>query len=262
MIRITGKAVVYGEVWFDEEIPARPGVDILVCRQRRETVPGVRPKPFITMVTDVGVAEDAIIEPFINTCRYQIRRADTKDGLTAEFITDPASRLDEFCEYFDAFARQKSIEPASREWLEAACAAGQLVLTRATCQGTVLVWHAYFRSGNISWLEHSASSFREGDADYRNLVGRANRWLHWRDMLAFKGIGVTRYDWGGMFEDESTPERAGINQFKRGFGGRIEHRCEYFLPVTLRGRIYLPLRDAWRRWKSRPAQPATAPAAA
>ncbi len=69
-------------------------------------------------------------------------------------------------------------------------------------------------------------------------------------MLRFKGMGMERYDWGGLFEDESVPERAGINNFKRSFGGRRERTYDCTLPVTFKGRIYLPLRDAWRRRKS------------
>ena len=68
-------------------------------------------------------------------------------------------------------------------------------------------------------------------------------------MLGFKEMGMVRYDWGGLFEDESTPERAGINGFKRSFGGRIERTYNCLVPVTLRGRLYLPLRDAWRNRK-------------
>src|SRR5688572_17039497 len=143
MLRIKGKAVTYGEVWFDEEVPAHPGVDILVCHRRAAPEPDVPHKPFLTIVNDLTVAEDAVAEPFINTCRYQIRRADTKDGLTAEFCAELAARLDEFCEFFDGFARQKSIVPSDREWLTEAIAAGRLVLTSASSQGTVLVWHAY-----------------------------------------------------------------------------------------------------------------------
>lgn len=257
MIKVKGRAVVYGEVWFDEQPPADPGVDILVWRQRTAPAAGVPCKPFLTMVSDLSVPEEALTEPFINTCRYHVRRAESKDGLRTEFISDPASRLDEFCEFFDAFARQKSIELAERDWLEEACRAGQLVLTNASTQDATLVWHAYLTSGDLCWMHHSASFFREGNSEQRNLAGRANRWLHWRDMLAFKQRGVTRYDWGGMFEDESTPERAGINTFKRSFGGRLVRRCDYNTPVTVRGRLFLPLRDAWRRWSA----PAQAPAA-
>jgi hypothetical protein len=261
MLRINGKAVSYGEIWFDEEAPADPGVDILVYRQRPAPPPGDSCRPFLSMTNDLGGTESDVMEPYSNTCRYQIRRAETRDALRLEFITEPGDRLDEFCEYFDIFAKQKAIDPAHRPWLEEACRAGQLVLSAARCGDEALVWHAHNIGSGIARLEHSASSFREGDIDYRNLVGRANRWLHWQDMLKFKALGATQYDWGGMFEDESTPERAGINNFKRQFGGRTVHRYDYSLPVSAWGRVYLPLRDAWRRW-SRPAQPAAAPATA
>lgn len=254
MIRVKGKALTYGEIWFDEEPPAHPGVDILEWRQQPAAAPGIPCKPVLSIVSDLSVAEQELTEPFINTCRYQIRRADTKDALRAEFIADPAGRLDEFHAYFNAFAKQRSIDPAGREWLESACRAGQLVLTSASCQNATLVWHAYLVCGEISWLMHSASSFREGNTEFRSFVGRANRWLHWRDMIAFKRSGKTCYDWGGMFMDESAPDRAGINNFKRSFGGSLVHRFDYVEPVTIRGRIYLPLRDACRRWSTR-AQP-------
>jgi lipid II:glycine glycyltransferase (peptidoglycan interpeptide bridge formation enzyme) len=66
-------------------------------------------------------------------------------------------------------------------------------------------------------------------------------------MLQFKELGVTRYDWGGLFEDESVPDRAGINGFKKSFGGQVERSYECEVPVSFRGWIYLPLREAWRR---------------
>jgi lipid II:glycine glycyltransferase (peptidoglycan interpeptide bridge formation enzyme) len=113
-----------------------------------------------------------------------------------------------------------------------------------------LVWHAYVTSGTTARLQHSGSYFRNKENDYRALVGRANRWLHWRTMLRFKEMGMERYDWGGLFEDESVPERAGINNFKRSFGGQQERTYDCTLPVTFKGRVYLPLRDAWRRRKS------------
>jgi lipid II:glycine glycyltransferase (peptidoglycan interpeptide bridge formation enzyme) len=70
-------------------------------------------------------------------------------------------------------------------------------------------------------------------------------------MLRFRELGLARYDWGGLFEDESSPERAGINRFKQDFGGRREHSYNCALPVTLRGRLFLPLRAAWHRLRAR-----------
>lgn len=251
MIRIKGRAATYGEFWYDEEPPRDCAVDIVVYRQQPAPVANARPTAFLTLVSDIALEEGAITEKFGKDCRYKIRRADSKDGLRLEFITEPESRLDEFGSFFDAFARQKSLATCDRQWLVAACAARQLVLSSASRDdGEALVWHAHVLSGKTAGLQYSGSCFRNRDNDYRALVGRANRWLHWQDMLQLRAIGIGRYDWGGLFEDESTPERAGINNFKRDFGGHPERSYDCTVPITIKGRVYLPFRDAWRRRNS------------
>lgn len=247
MIRLEGRAAVYGEVWYDEELPPHAGVDIVLYRQRQAPVAGARAAPFLSMVSELSPQEDEIFGQFGKDCRYKIRRADSKDGLRMEFGAPPEGELEAFCDFYDAFARQKSFAPCDRKWLAAARAAGRLALSAASRDGDILVRHAYFTDGKIAWLQYTASCFRGRDNDYRALVGRANRWLHWRDMLRFRRLGVTRYDWGGLFEDESTPERAGINRFKKDFGGEQVRRYDCVAPVTVKGRLYLPLRKAWRR---------------
>jgi len=249
MIRLEGRAALYGDVWFEEELPADAGVDIIRYHCRPKPVAGARSFEFLSMTTNLLIDPEAIGDAFSKDCRYKIRRADTKDGLVMECITSPEPRLAEFCAFFDEFARQKSHDPSDRQWLHAACKAGQLVLTSASRSGEVLVWHAYLLCGAATWLQYSGSCFRDKKTDYRSLIGRANRWLHWRDMLRFKEMGVSRYDWGGLFQDESTPERAGINAFKKSFGGTVERTYECTVPLTVKGRMYLPLRDAWHSWK-------------
>jgi hypothetical protein len=250
MIRFKGSAAIYGEVWYDEEPPNNSGVDIIRYRCRHAAIANARFSPFLSLVTDLSPEANAIAEQFGKDCRYKVRRADTKDELATEFILEPESRLDEFGEFFDTFARQKGHEPCDPQWLHAACKARQLVLSTAARNGEALVWHAYVMSGKSTWLQYTGSCFRDRENDYRALVGRANRWLHWKDMLKFKELGMVRYDWGGMFEDESAPDRAGINEFKRSFGGQISRTYDCTVPVTLKGRIYLPLRDAWRSRKA------------
>jgi hypothetical protein len=253
MIRTDGRGIVYGEVWFEEEPAADCGVDIVNFRQRTAPVVEARTTPFLSLVTELSVPEDAIAGGFGKDCRYKVRRAEAKDRLRMEFILEPRDRLDEFRGFFDSFARQRSLAPADPRWLLAACDAGQLALSAASHDGEMLVWHAYVKWGASARLQHSASDFRSREHDFRALVGRANRWLHWMDMLKFRKLGFTRYDWGGLFEDESTPEHAGINNFKRDFGGSEERSFDCTLPVTLKGGLYLPLRDSWRRIRRRPA---------
>jgi hypothetical protein len=255
MIRIAGRGAVYGEVWYDEEPPRNGGVDIVQYRQREAPVSGARVVPFLSLVTDLSPSKEEIASRFGKDCRYKIRRAEARDGLGMEYFDDPGERLDEFCAFYDAFASEKSIWLSDRRWLAAACDAGQLVLTSVWRDGEALAWHAYLVCGKAAWLQYTASSFRNRGNDHRALVGRANRWLHWKEMLRFKQSGIERYDWGGLFEDETDPGNAGINRFKRDFGGREVRSYDCTLPVTVKGRIWLALRDAWRSRKQPAAMP-------
>ena len=246
MIRIQGRAAVYGEVWFDEEPPANAGVDILVHRYGSTPIPRGRTVTMQTLRTDLTRSLDEIVATFDATCRHEIRRADSRDDLQYQVIPEAVNRLEEFTTFYDKFARQKGVFSADRRWLGRAAAEHQLILSHSSRGSEQLVWHAYLCIGATACLMYSASWFRGRNSHYRSLVGRANRWLHWQDMLCFKRAGVRYYDWGGMFYDESTADRAGINQFKRMFGGQPVQSYECTVPVNARGRIWLALRDARR----------------
>jgi hypothetical protein len=245
MIRINGIGAVYGEVWYDEELPIDAGVDIVQYSQRPAPVGEGRSAPFLSLVNDLTVTEDEIVARFNKVCRYELRRAG-RDDLQFELIADPAARLDEFCRFHDRCAQQRSIYVCNRRWLVSACAARQLILTVASRNGEALVWHAYVVAAKTAGLEYSIS-YRDDDPARRALVGRANRWLHWQDMRRFREIGLERYDWGGLFEEDATPSGAGINEFKKGFGGTPDRSYDCEVPITARGRLWLPVRNACRQ---------------
>ena len=269
MIRIQGRVVVYGEVWLDEEPPedaALAGVDVAVYRNRPAPVPNAWPsptgrppdRPVYSLRSDLMATPEAIMGSFDETCRRHVRRAERQDGLQYEVIPEAADALDEFAEYYDQFARQKGLWPADRHWLARATQARQLILSCASHAGERRVWHAHLRAGSTVQMVHSVSLFRGADDEHRALVARANRWLHWRDMLNFKAMGLRQYDWGGVFVPETSAEEAGINRFKRSFGGRpvVAYHCT--MPVSLRGRLWLMFRGAFPR--RRPDRPAPAEA--
>jgi hypothetical protein len=66
-------------------------------------------------------------------------------------------------------------------------------------------------------------------------------------MLHLKRAGTERYDWGGMFQEESSAERSGINGFKYYFGGMPETTYNCTLSLTLKGRLYLATRALFER---------------
>jgi hypothetical protein len=243
MITIHGRLAKYGEIWFDDDPPPDPRVDILRYRLRRSPLARGTWTPFRSLVSDLSEDADTIMSRFGGTNRYKIKRADSKDGLKGEFITRPAEQLANFCDFYDGFAAQKKLPPSYRRGLRAACAADKLVLSAASHAGVRIVWHAYVRSGATAALLHSASHYRvRADID-RAVVGRANRWLHWQDMLAFRAMGVFHYDCGGLFDDESVSAQASVNNFKREFGGRTVEAYNCTMPISIRGRLYTALRS-------------------
>jgi lipid II:glycine glycyltransferase (peptidoglycan interpeptide bridge formation enzyme) len=74
------------------------------------------------------------------------------------------------------------------------------------------------------------------------MIGRANRLLHWEDILYFKQEGLSYYDFGGWSSDTTNLERQKINAFKESFGGVIIPQYSYYVPVSLLGKIFLAAR--------------------
>ena len=245
MIVIRGRAVTFGEVWFGEQAAPPPDVDILIYRQRPAAIENRACSRFLTLVNDLTLDEERMLAGFGRTTRYEINRAQGKDGIRASIVAPTTASLSAFSDFYDVFAGQKSVERIYRRGLWAASEAGQLVLSAAFREDEVLVWHAYIVWEDCAALLYSASHLPLMAKSDRALTSRANRWLHWQDMLAFKQQGFERYDWGGLFEDESAPERAGINRFKCDFGGSrdVTYNCTF--SVTAKGRLYLMCRHTF-----------------
>jgi hypothetical protein len=244
MIRFRSRGAVFGECWFDGESPP-PGcdVDIIAFRQRSAPVAGAHCTAGLTLVNDLTLGEATILGTYGKNCRQKIQRADSRDELSLVLLRDPSQQnLDDFCEFYDAFAACKSLRPIDRDWVVGAWRAGQLALAAARRRGVALVWHGYVLGADTARMQFSASFFRDQDSADRALTARANRWLHWSCMRSFKALGLARYDWGGLFEDESAPEQAGINRFKKEFGGRPVRTFDCLVAQTAAGHVRLGIR--------------------
>jgi len=227
------------EFWFDEPLPKR-GVDVAVLRQFSRPVPNAVPRPFHSIEIDLQTPEETLLKAMDADTRYEIRRAETKDQLEAEVLMQPSEALrQEFLRFHGAFAAEKNLQPATPALLDPLVAAGMLCLTRVLSQGEPLVWHSYVIAQGRARLLHSASLFRGGDNAQRNLVGRANRWLHWRDMMAFQSQGLRAYDMGGWYEGTDNAQLLAINRFKQGFGGVQVAQFNATVPLSWLGRLYI-----------------------
>lgn len=246
MIRYSVRGVAFAEIWFDEPaVPPMPDILILSHRHGPPAVGHFTVKP--SLVTDLTESEDAIWQRIGKTCRYKIRRAQTKDGAACAIDTYPSdAAVDEFIHFFNRFALQKSLPPISGAQFSAVAGARRLRLTRADLNGSVVARHAYIATDRNIRLLHSASLFREFDAEMRAAIGRANRLLHWIDIVAMKNAGFDCMDWGGRFLDESVPQQKSINDFKREFGARPVEYYESWQPISALGHFYARMRPFMR----------------
>jgi hypothetical protein len=196
-----------------------------------------------TLIVDLTLAEEAVLSQMSKRTRYEVRRAASKDGLVAETFGRPEPEvLERFTRYYDEFAQSKGLSPLARPRLDALAGRGMLVLTLVSSEedGSPLAWHAYAGAARRAMLLYSASLFREqDDSEARNRMGRANRYLHWSDMLSFKAAGYVEYDLGGIDVAGRDPATTRIADFKRGFGGELRPTHTASAGVSAKGRLAL-----------------------
>jgi hypothetical protein len=148
--------------------------------------------------------------------------------------------MNQYEKMYNTFAAIKGLAPLERARAESLAAAGVLDLSVAKDpQGNALVYHANYRNNNRATAMELPSLYRSlSDSTERNLIGRANRYLTWSDILRYQEQGLKCFDFGGWYHG-TDPAMLKINEFKRGFGGQVlsEYQCEQIL--SLKGWVAL-----------------------
>ena len=210
-------------VWFADKPLKKNGIITY-----REYMGGEAPQGstrFDTLITDLSETEEEIKKRFSKNCRYYVNRASRED-ITVEMksgreIKD--SDIDEFLDFFREFWESKGTKLSNYEKLRQELVAYKnkqaLAITYAYLNGEKVVYHTHIVNEEIVRLLHSASLYRlqeDDDGKIKNLIGIANRYLHYEEMVYFKSKGKIRYDWGGAGMSE---EVVHITEFKKSFGG-------------------------------------------
>jgi len=228
------------DLWFDEA-PIAAKVDIIHHKQSLQRGSLGWSRDVYTLVQPLLEDESRIFNRIHKHTQREIRRGN-REGL--EFIAPDSSNveLDTFCEFYNEFAAGKKRPIISASSLRPLVEAGMLKLTAAKKNGAVRVWHSYVYTPRRARLLHSASHFRASDQSLKDAIGRANRWLHWQDILYFKYLGLMEYDFGGWYEGSLDLEKLRINKFKEFFGANREKNYDIIYGTSLKGRIVL---TAW-----------------
>lgn len=248
MVEYRTRTKRYLELWFDEPEPAPAGRRYDVVTRHRASRPAEKgiSNEFHSLQIDLTRSDDEIFAGFTQNARSQIRGSLKRDELRFEFIERPGAALcDEFERAYNAFAQSKGLAPVPPDRLRAYFDSKHFVLSRVSDAQHTLVWHALVTSGRSVTLMYSVSQYRcSEDDEFRKLVGRANRRLHWEDLRHFRRCGYELFDFGGWYHGSTDKQRLAINLFKEQFGGAkvvlydvVEHRSLFARAFALMQRL-------------------------
>ena len=177
--------------------------------------PGFIRQKAYTLHHDLTCSEEEIMAKIKSRYRTYIRKAE-RTGITFEI----ENNLQDCVSFFNAFARSKQLQPITVNKLQAY--GDHIVITKAIKDHQTLALHINLvdTDEKITMLIYSASR-RLLESKNKNLIGIANKFLHYQDMLYFKQRNFTLYDFGGYGKNSTDAKVLGIAKFKKSFGGQI-----------------------------------------
>ena len=236
------------EIWYDSQIKPEHPVDIVQYKFIPEIIEGSIIKSLHTILIDLAPSEDEIFQGISKSTRYKISRCMDRDGVVVHTpVSTECGTLDElrrFFTFFNDFAASKNRDPLYLKDLEQFLTTKSLVIREAIDEktGQTLAMHSYAVGNGRARLLQSCSHYRtSNDSSFTNMIGRANRMLHWDDLRYFKAMGVAHYDFGGWHGGTDRAKLL-INQFKEEFGGQIIPEYTCMKAASFLGSIPLALR--------------------
>lgn len=225
------------ESWFG----ARSCISNLFCLKAYLHVRDSKPIPLavkdITYTIEIPLDknQEELLGSFPKNLRTDIRKAE-EEGITTLFHND----IQGFVDFYNEFAGKKGVNPSSVQRLEEL--GDTLMLSYAKKGDRILSAHSYFvdRKAGIARTFQSATIRLESEINSIT-VGRANKLLHFKDMVYFTEMGLKVYDFGGYAMNTENAQLQGINNFKVKFGGEIVE-CENYYSFP-----YMALRYMGRR---------------
>jgi hypothetical protein len=222
-----------------------PSGDVSVWFLIQAATQGKTLAPFKTQIINLRQDVGVIFSKLSSNTRYKIKRAEREGLIPSLALTPSKDALESFANFFDEFAKQKKLPPCNRKKLIALHHKNAVFLSSTReASGELLTSHAYVKDNDSRRVRllYSASHFRGvAESSQRNLIGRANRLLHWYEIQRLKEAHFTHYDLGGLPLNNTDEEKNAIARFKLEFGGDQVVEYSGYVAGTLLGRLALSL---------------------
>jgi hypothetical protein len=227
MINICKKYYIFKvhENWFGYQ-PGWANVFGLKCslhiKDTTNSPAGIK-KVSYTIEIPLDRIEGDILASFPKNIRADIRKAKDEDGITTYFHDD----VEGFVEFYNNFASKKKLPLITVNRVMELGDSRRL--SYALYKGQVIAAHSYIMDKGQSIARAFWSGTKRLESDTKSIIsGRANKYLHFNDMLYFKEQGINIYDFGGYAKDTQNEELIGVNSFKLKFGGNIVPCYNYY----------------------------------
>jgi hypothetical protein len=205
------------EIWFSNKIE-RSFFTVYYQSSYYRKLYGMISEKFYTKIIDLTAKETDIYNDFDKATKQQIRIAGTEGVI----ITDNYN-IDQIITFYNNFAKSKELNLLDEKNIRNS---PYNLFTIAKINDEILVCHLCLldkSKGRVRILKSGSNITSE-----RALIGRANRFLHYWEMIHFKNLGFSEYDLGGYAFNTKNSCLKGINFFKDSFGGKLILEYHYY----------------------------------
>lgn len=216
------------DVWFVDDVSnLKDNYDILYLLGYDKKIKGAKNIKQMSLLLKLDVDENVLFQNIRKNVRYEINRCSKEnvgfEVYKSEDIANNKEILNDFERQYNQMYKEKNMDiKLSMHEIQSYIDNNAFILTVAKQDNLSLCYHAYVSDDKNTRLLYSCSTFRSDDKDMKNLIARANKYLHWQDIKMFKEKGIINYDFGGI---SSFEKPNGIDQFKMSFGGE---QIEYY----------------------------------
>ncbi len=203
---------------------------------------------------DLRQPEERIFSNMSRSTRRNIRKAINNDEFILTELENPTDgQIMQFGEFYNEFAKEINIKRCNVEKLKAIRDKGALVISFITNHDhQVLCAHAYLVNTKQAYGIYSVlRRYKKGDSINGQIIGRANKYLDWKNIQSAKRRGCSWYNFGGKIFGEEDEKGKNVNQYKKSFGSINGYDVRIYRANGIRGKIFLLMLHFYYKWRRR-----------